>query len=423
MVGNRPHRASRWIFSKMMKTVTAGCLALLLSGAARAQAPSDDADALSLSGFATLGLAHSNTDAAQFIRYNQARGATRGYTSNTDSNLGLQASYRFTPTISATVQLLVRQATASNYSVDPAWAFVRVRLDEALHLRLGRTAVPSFMLSEAQNIGYANTMIRPPIEMYGLAAIENVDGADLSYEHGFGETNFTAQLAGGVGHGKLLASGGAGAVLHYRAPIVALNLVLERGPLTLRASRLRTSLASDDFSVLNHVTAQLGDAGYAALARDLALGSGKKIDFTALGLALDWQPVLLQGEYGRRQAVDPVYVPDNDAWYLMAGYRVGAWLPYYAHATLRQRGRSVTLPADLPRDGALFHTIDYGLLTAGQQHSDLLGLRWNFAAARALKLQLDRVRATAKNGVLIDGPADGLKRPVLVLALALDMVF
>lgn len=398
---------------------------LLLAGAARGEdAPAAPAAAaLSLSGFATLGVARSNSDDAQFVRYNQAKGVTTEAGTGTDSNLGLQASYQFGPQLSATLQVLTRQYTKADYDSELSWAFLRYQPRPDLSLRLGRVVMPSFMTSDYQNVGYANTMMRPPIEVYGLAALENVDGLDLSYRRSLGAYTVTAQFSGGVSHGKLFVAGGGGSIATYRAPLYGLNLTLENGPLLLRLSRVSVLMASDDFRMLNKLTERLRGAGYAQLARDMTLVGGKRIDFSAIGMTLDWRQFLLQSEYGWRRAAEPVYIPDNQAYYLMAGYRVGALLPYYAHAAVRQSGRSITVPANFPTGGALARAVDTGYLTAGRQHSDLVGLRWNFAKARALKLQIDRVRPSVKSGDLIAGPADGLKHPIIVVALALDAVF
>ncbi|WP_317204197.1 hypothetical protein [Janthinobacterium sp.] len=398
---------------------------LLLAGAARGDdAPAGAAGgALSLGGFATLGVARSNSDDAQFVRYNQARGVTTDAGTGTDSNLGLQGSYQFGPQWSATVQVLTRQYTKADYDGELSWAFLRYQPRADLSLRLGRVVLPSFMTSDYQNVGYANTMMRPPVEVYGLAALENVDGLDLTYRRSLGAYTATAQFSGGVSRGKLFVAGGGGSIATYRAPLYGVNLTLENGPLLLRLSRFSAALASDDFRMLNNMTERLRRAGYAQLARDMTLVGGKRIDFSAIGVALDWRQFVLQSEYGWRRAAEPVYIPDAEAYYLMAGYRLGALLPYYAHAAVRQSGRSITLPAGFLSGGALARAVDGGYLTSGRQHSDLIGLRWNFAKARALKLQIDRVRPSVKSGELIAGPADGLKHPITVVALALDAVF
>lgn len=395
-------------------------LAICLPLRAQSWLPADSD--LTLSGFGTLGAATTNTDAAQFIRYNQAAGARAGFTTGTDSNLGLQASYQFTPGVSATVQTLTRKYTSPEYTTALSWAFLKVALGPELNVRLGRIVVPIFMASDTQNIGYANTMIRPPMELYGLAPVENVDGLDLGYQHAFGMTSLSIALTGGISRGKVVASGAGGNVVDFRAPMVSLHAALENGPFMLSLGRFHADFGSSDFTALNNVTDQLRANGYGGVAQQLTTVGGKHIDFTSLGLTMDWHNIVLQSEYGRRRAAEPVYISNNDAWYAMAGYRVGAFLPYYAHAAVHQTSRSVSLPATLAAS-ALGAGIEQGFLTSPEQHSDLLGVRWNFARSRALTLQVDRLRPTVKNGELTDGPPGGLHAPVMVIAVALDAVF
>lgn len=409
------------LFLTLALTATLGAI-----GAAQA-GPWPDADSpFDLSGFGTFGLASTNTDAAQFIRYNQARGATSSVTNGTDSNFGLQATVKFSPAISATVQTLTRKYTRPGYTTDLSWAFLAIVPAPEWQLRFGRVVAPVFMTSDYQNIGYANTMMRPPMELYALAPIENVDGVDLLYRHALGASgngSVSAQLTGGVSRGQIVVSGVGGTVVHYRAPLWALNLALEHGPFMLRFGRLRANFGSSDFGALNDVTAQLDNAGYGQLARDLTTVGGKKIDFTSLGLTMDWNNIVLQSEVGRRRAAEPVYISNNDAWYLMAGYRFGHFMPYYAHAAVRQAGRSVVLPSGFERLGTLANVVDAGFLTSPEQHSDLVGVRWNVAKSRSLTVQVDRLRPTTKNGELIYGPPGGLHAPVIVTAVALDFVF
>ena len=63
---------------------------------------------LTISGFGTLGVARSDTNKAEFTRYNQAEGVKDKVKIGLDSNLGLQASYKVNDELSGTVQVLTR---------------------------------------------------------------------------------------------------------------------------------------------------------------------------------------------------------------------------------------------------------------------------------------------------------------------------
>jgi hypothetical protein len=394
---------------------------LLLAACSAAQAGVMDDGNLSISGFGTLGVAKSDTDKAQFVRYNQAEGVADKVKIGLDSNLGLQASYKINEDLSGTVQILTRKNTSPSFTTDLTWAFLKYKVNDEWNVRVGRVVIPAFMISDYQNVGYANTMMRPPVELYAQDPIESLDGADFNYQHAFGDTNFTAQGTGGVARGKLFLPSTA-TVATYRAPSFALSMSLEHGPLTVRLAHLQAKLTSNDIAPLNSLVATLAAVGFGQLGQDMQLVSGKKIGFTALGATLDWNNILVQTEYAQRRAKDKVYIADTNAWYLMAGYRIGKFLPYYSHNSVKQDGTSIMLPANFPASGPLSAAVR-GLMAAAEQKSDLIGLRWDFAKSMALKLQVDRVRPQTKTGTLIYGPAAGLKDTVTVVGASLDFVF
>ncbi|MBA5604261.1 porin [Duganella sp. FT3S] len=376
---------------------------------------------LTIGGFGTLGVAKTNTDKAQFSRYNQYEGVADQARIGLDTNLGLQASYKVNDDLSGTVQVLTRKNTSPTFTTDLTWAFLKYKISDELNVRVGRVVLPTFLISDYQNVGYANTMMRPPVEMYDQDPIESADGADFNYQHAFGDTNFTAQGVAGVSRGKLVAAG-TSTVGTYRAPVMGLSLAIEHGPVTLRVAHLEAKMSSNDVTPLMQLQATLSTLGFPTLARDIGVNNSKKVTFTEVGMTLDWNNVVGQAEYGMRRAKDPIYVPDNNAWYAMLGYRMGKVLPYYSHAAVTQHGRSVTLPAGFPAAGALFNVVN-GLLTASEQSTDLVGVRWDFAKNVAMKFQLDRVKPKTKTGTLINGPATGLKDTVNVVAASLDFVF
>jgi hypothetical protein len=392
------------------------------TAAMQAQAGVLDDGNLSISGFGTLGVAKSNTDDVKFARYNQADGVGDSARIGLDTNLGLQATYKINDWLSGTAQVLTRKATEHSFTTDLTWAFLKARINDEVSVRVGRVVVPTFLISDYQNVGYANTMMRPPIEMYGQAPIENSDGADINYQHAFGDLNFTAQAFAGVSRGKLYVPTGAGSTATYRAPDAGISLAGEYGPFLLRVAHARADIHINDIQPINALTTTLNGAGFTQLASDLTFTTGKKIAFTSIGATMDWNNIIAQAEYAQRRAKDAVYLPDTNAWYAMAGYRIGKVLPYYAHASAKGAGSSVTKPAALARVPALNAAVT-GLLTSAEQTSDIIGVRWDFAKSVALKVQVDRVKPKAKSGLLINVPAAGYNKDVTVVAAGLDFVF
>jgi hypothetical protein len=415
----------------MKKSIIASMLALPL---AVSTAHAQDGSPVRISGFGTAALTWADKDNAEFSRPNQARGADKQPTTGVDSNLGLQADYTINSWLSVTGQGLVRKDAQDDFGAELTWAFAKARLSDAVSIRVGRIGLPVFMISDYRNVGYANTFLRPPAEMYSQVPFNNLDGADLTWQRSFGDTTYTAQLA----YGRTKADVYGGAQVEAR-DMTALNLVAEHGPLTLRIGRADTKITVSNQAALNTLLGSLRSAGagyklpaLTTLAGELA-PDRKKGSFTSVGAGFDWKNVVAQTEYAKRKSDS--YLNDTTAWYVMAGYRIGSFLPYYSHAKLRIDGVVAnTVPASCPAGypaacGATVRalssavaTLKYSGLGQGAQTTDSAGVRWDFYRAVALKVQVDRVRPDAGNGLLIN-VRPGFKGPLTVGAVALDFVF
>jgi hypothetical protein len=404
-----------------MKMKLSAVLVLGALGLAQANAATLGNDNLSITGFGTLAAAKSDTEDARYGRSNQREGTAGTSTIGLDSNLGLQATYTISDKLSATTQVLSRKSTGDSFTTELAWAFVKYKITDETSLRVGRVVLPAFLISDYQNVGYANTMMRPPVEMYGQNIIENVDGVDINWQHSFGDTNVTAQAVAGVARGKSYVSS-TRTEPRFHAPAGGFAISAEHGPVTLRFAHVQGKLTSTEVTAINTLTDTLTRVGFAQLADDISIKEGKRMAFTSVGLLVDWNNIVVQSEYGMRRAKDPIYLGESNAWYTMAGYRFGKILPYYAHSKFDGKGAVISAPATLARIPALNATVK-GLFAPVSQSSDLIGVRWDFAQSAALKVQVDRVKPGLRNGLLTDVTAAGVGKKVTVVAAGVDFVF
>ncbi|PHV33628.1 hypothetical protein CSQ94_10300 [Janthinobacterium sp. BJB312] len=390
-----------------------------------------------ISGYGTAALTMADTDNAQFARPNQAAGASKTARTGVDSNLGLQANVTVNPWLSATVQGLARKDGEDDFGAELAWAFAKAKVSDSFSVRVGRMGLPVFMISDYRNVGYANTMLRPPGEMYSQVPLNSIDGIDGTYQFSAGDTSITTQLA--LGRTKAtLATGPASTVQVEGKSIVALNVVAEHGPVTVRFGRAETKLTINDSPSLNTLMGSLRAAGggyriaqLGALADALEV-EDKKASFTSVGLGLDWNNVLVQSEYAKRKTDS--YVSDSTSWYVMGGYRIGAFLPYYSHASLKADGRvNNTVPASCPAGYPAACTPTLRALSAGvdtlaytrnqlEQSTDSIGVRWDFHRSAALKVQIDRIKPKNGPGLFVQAKP-GFHGSVTVAAAAIDFVF
>jgi hypothetical protein len=388
------------------------------------------APTISISGFGTAAYTVSNTEDAEFARPNQLNGVKKDAKSGPDSNFGIQATAKFNDMFSVTGQGLVRKVVVDEFVGEIAWAFVKAKVSDNFSFRAGRIGLPVYMISDVRNVGYANTMLRPPVEMYSQVPLEHVDGADVVYQKSFGDTALTAQLALGITSEK----NKSGFTVDAKK-LSSINLVAENGPFTFRFGRTDTTITIEDSANINAVVGRLRGAaaqpgigpvidklyGLNAAANSIEVKDTKS-SFTSVGFAMDWKNIVAQAEFGKRDT-DSLSIADTSSWYTMVGYRIGKFLPYYNYGSSKQDSpRSI---ASLPTSGALAPLTAGAtsiLSTAAIQTSNSIGLRWDFYKSAALKIQIDRFSPEQGAGTFVN-PKPTFKGPVNVYAVAIDFVF
>jgi len=408
----------------MNKQIIAAVLALPLA-LSSAFAQEAEGPTVKIRGFGTGALTWTDTNDSEFARPNQAAGAKKSPRTGVDSNLGLQADIGINSWLSFTGQGLVRHDADDNYGAELAWAFAKAKINDQFSVRVGRIGLPAFMISDYRNVGYANTFLRPPVEMYSQVPFNSVDGIDATYQHSFGDTTVTGQLA----YGRTSADVAVGLRAKGKK-ITALNLVAEHGPFTARIGRVDAKITITGSSSLNALIGglRMAGAGY-NLPQLTTMGNeldatDKKASFTSVGLGMDWNNIVAQSEFAKRKTDS--YVNDTTSWYLMGGYRIGKVLPYVIHGKLSIDGYPANvIPAGVPALAALragASGLPYYGIGQGEQSTTSVGVRWDFHSSMALKAQIDRVQPKIGNGLLINAKP-GFHDDVTVGAVALDFVF
>lgn len=389
--------------------------ALAILTACMATCHAADSPTVTVSGFGTLAYTSTDTDDAEFIRPNQSNGAGKSWRTGVDSNLGLQASAKFSPQLSATVQGLVRKNANDYYGAELAWAFVKYKLNDEFTFRLGRMGTPIYMISDFRNVGYANTMIRPPAEVYRQVTNDTFNGADVVYQRSFGDNTVTAQF--GVGNAKTKSPGNT--YVEFK-PLTALHVMLENGPVTLRFGRADTTFAAVDFVALNGLLATLNRVGLTQVATDFKVEDVKG-SFTSVGAMLDYKNFLVQTEFAKRKTESRV-VMDTTSYYAMLGYRYGKFTPYYYYGNIKQDVPRTY--AGLPTTGPLapLTAAVNSVAKAALQSTNAVGLRWDFNKSAALKVQIDHVKPKEGEGAFVNAKP-GFSGPVNVYAAGIDFVF
>jgi hypothetical protein len=361
----------------------ASALALLVA-VPEAGAATQLGEHLSLSGFGTLGAVRTNSNEGQYGKDRQIGGADRKVNYDVDSNLGLQMTATATPWLSATAQLLAAKRKKNHIEAEVEWAFVTVKPMDGLALRGGRMAAPLFAVSDSRNVGFANTWMRAPNEVYALNLFSTMDAIDATQRWSFGSVALTASAFAGKTDFKVNGNDAKAKRLK------GLNLLLDTEWATFRVGQAMTDISIPAVGVFND-----------------------RYTFSGFGVVVDRDNIVAQVEYVKRKSELAPASVNSKGWYVMGGYRFGAFTPY-------------AFISDVTPQTTVFD---------GAQRTKALGLRWDAMSFAALKFQFDRVDTKGTKGVsfataptppsapgLPPGQAS-VTKPVNVFSVAVDFVF
>jgi Gram-negative porin len=367
---------------------------------------------VTVSGFGTAGFVITDTDDAEYIRSGQGTGADDSGSVGVDSIAGLQSTIRLNDRVSGTAQVLFRRRTGVDFDLDVPLAFIKFDVTKTLATRMGRVPLPVFMVSDFRQVGYANTWIRPPDEVYGQVPVDSVDGLDLLYNGSAGSVSFTTQ--GFYGRLDTAQNGITIKVKKFRG----INVSATMGPLTLRVGRVDDELSLVNYAPVDQLIAAIRAIGFNDLADELA-PTDQSSSFTGLGASLDWNNVIVQTEYTKSKVGG--FPADTRGVYGLVGYRFGKFTPYaiYADRTVTSARTSNVIP----RVGPLLPiALGVDALIAGtEQNTTSAGLRWDVADSVALKFQFDHVDPEGP-GLFANTQPD-FDGPVNVVGIAVDVLF
>lgn len=414
--------------------VVALCALALHAGAARADEAEPEPSVFSFSGFGTLGLVHSSEHRADFTggKFRPiGAGYSADWSADVDSLIAAQVTATFTPKLSAVVQVVSELNYDHSYRPHVEWANLKYQFTPDFSVRVGRTALPVFAVTDSRKIGYANPWVRPPVEVYSLVPVTSNDGIDASYRMQVGAATNTLLFAAGSSDTRLPGGDGSSPVPTARVrKVLTLVDTHEWGSASLRLNYGQARLSLNYLEPLFDGFRQFGPPGVAIADRyDV---HDRLISFLGVGAGYDPGDWFLTGEWGRISSRGSV-LGGSTGWYGSGGYRFGKFTTYATYGKRSADGNTSdpgldlsTLPPHLvPAAGQLNAALNFSLRSKTVQSTASVGGRWDFARSAALKLQLDYTRLGAgSSGVLTNlqpGFTPGGRN--IVLSATLDFVF
>jgi hypothetical protein len=281
-------------------------LALFLSPAAEADNGFNAlSDMFTYNGFGTVGIAHTDTDRAIWVQNIQTYGATKeNFDYRTDSKLAVQGTVTPTQWLSATAQALTEERYGPAMTTQFEWAFVKVKPLPELSVRGGRMELPTFLISDTRNVGYANLWLRAPDEVYGQPLFDVYTGGDVTYQHAVGPYNMSFNALYGTSTSETELAPGVERIV-FGHNMIGYNATVDVDGMTMRVSRVTTDRTYVDHRI-----------SYPPLSWT----------FDSVGATYDLHALVLQGEFIERRTSNPSI--NVNGYYLLGGYHLGKWTPY-----------------------------------------------------------------------------------------------
>jgi hypothetical protein len=363
----------------------------------------------SFNGFSTLSAIYSDEDQADFVSswllQPNGAGHTSQWHAGVDTKLGGQVNAQFNERLSAVLQVVVERQEDNAWAPAIEWANIRYRLNDNVSLRLGRTVLATFMVSDTRLVGYANPWIRGPQELYQIVPITNIDGVDVIYTRDFGDWRNTLQMTFGQTNQDLISDG----ELRARNSFLLSNS-LEYDYATFRLAYLTAHLDLDTpesnalINAYNYLSDTLAlTSGLEEAAAQASTIPGRyalidaPIEVYSAGLRLEPNNWLFIAEWAL--VTEANALSKAEAWYATLGYRLDSVTPYLTLAevngdTPREPGVSTSgMPLPLATTTNAMNTGLNQFLSGAShaQKSITLGIRWDFISNAALKLQYQHI--------------------------------
>jgi hypothetical protein len=288
----------------------------------------------------------------------------KGFQFNQETLGGVQIKKEFTPTLSATAQIISRAHNPNEGSTPTVdWAYVTwaPSQDSAWTFQAGKFRIPLYYYSDYLYIGYAYQWVRPAPDVYGWP-IYSYDGVNVGYRKQLGSSNWS--LNSQLWWGNYTQHDDAyDTQIYYGIPtneswkkIWGTYASVNNGTFDVRAMIM----------TYRDNTWQDNPAGGPPITL-----TGSPAEFTRIeGLAgnMDYKNIVVRSEIDRYQQIDLPNNVNNVYKYMLlgVGYNFGSVTPMYTFS----RYRTIAPPIE-------------------GRNTQNISVRWDFMKNTALKVQYD----------------------------------
>jgi hypothetical protein len=366
---------------------------------------------IELSGFGTLGAVSTDSKLYGYRRdISQGDGVYENEINVNSVNVfGIQLDANINSTFDAVYQGVYRNQNDISLDSITSMAFLRYLPDASWSIRLGRTPIDLFLLSEYRDIGFAYAWTKAPSEVYGMIPYRHLDGLDITYSAQF--SNLTLRSKVYTGKSKADISN-IDANLEIKLDnIYGISFALEAMDWTINARYTEVEFAENTSvqKTLIQGVLQVPDAIWPNSTQfsESLLMKNKKINYVSIGGRYNFNSWKLLSEFTQTQSKS-IVISKLLAGYVSVMKRYKNQYFYVISAFTDSENFDMnslninTQFLSMSPDGmALFHAVDQNMnFYSSNQQTQSIGWRLNIKENLAFKIQLDRTKIEEQGGAL-----------------------
>ncbi|MCE0494796.1 hypothetical protein [Vibrio salinus] len=382
----------------------------------------------SISGFGSISVGKLDTEQANY------RGYTDALSLKPDSLLGLQVSYQFNETFSATVQGTIKDDNKKykDYNDDIInWAYLTWLANDHLTLKAGRMRAPFLAYSDANDISYAYPWITLPKQSYNGWLFQTYDGVDISWGNSFDD--FDTSLESYIGtysnntdvNGlntdyRVNFFGGLVGKINYNN--FQFRISQHRGEVNMNVDNL-INMAKSYLSIAILNAKSISEANklssLASSVNDADFSSKGFFDVSQASVSYDGLQYFTRAEWVQIKTGDIDFAPDMESYYLTGGYITFPWTFSLTYADSRVKYNE---PMESYRHIEALSPIT-SFLANDSVRVWTLGTRWDIKPQIALKAEISYIDGYEDKESYFTSIKDGFDRKAALYKLSVQWVF
>ncbi len=373
-------------------------------------------DNLTFSGFGTLGIMSSDSSRyGSRLDISQSDGSFNNHIDYKNSTaLGLQLDYSLNNNTHFVFQSVYKNQSHLDLDTTTRLAFVQYSPAANWSLRVGRTAIDLFLLTQFRDVGFGYTWAHAPTEVYGLVPFRHRDGADITYQSKLLGHNLVTSIFAGQSRASI-------ATYDFKthidlAEVYGLSFNLNAYNWSLQWRYSNASLNTDNVSyygLIEGLTAISQIPGFNSIwpNHEITLinleNTNEKIDYISFAGQYDWQRWSYLIEASTLQPKQEI-ISDTTAAYASVIYHDDNTSYYGVYSVVLSNGinidnQNVDLAAlsNIPGGIDIYEGVEIAFSFYSASQSTLsLGWRWNISSNLALKFQWDHTQIDAHGGAI-----------------------